>query len=234
MEDCNGRDDNCNGLIDEQEGGGTAEEGKSMAGDGGPMPDNYSSVCGEGNTIYTYNGGAYLYFWGDAYYYNLCPYGYTTVVINDAAENSFVYEKAMYEYGGESAYWLGLMFDWDSNKYYWTLPFEQPTYRDWAPGQPQNGDGQDCVYVQVMDETPSWYATSCGNYANFICEACGADTDGDGYGDRCDCAPTDPDIYPGAMEIEDNGIDDNCNGEIDEVMQQPDFDAVPDSDIQLP
>jgi len=58
------------------------------------------------------------------------------------------------------------------------------------------------------------------------------DEDGDGYGDgvgrfacknsfddyvmeRGDCEPDDEDINPGADEI-DNGIDDNCNGEIDE------------------
>lgn len=65
------------------------------------------------------------------------------------------------------------------------------------------------------------------------------DVDGDGYGeaseilvDTCtqpdgyaaepdDCAPTDPAVHPGAVELPDNGIDDNCNGMIDEPGPTP-------------
>jgi hypothetical protein len=56
------------------------------------------------------------------------------------------------------------------------------------------------------------------------------DTDKDGWGDdctssvycsnlkgRCDCAPNDPAIHPGAAEICGNGVDDNCNSQIDET-----------------
>ena len=43
---------------------------------------------------------------------------------------------------------------------------------------------------------------------------CDPDDDNDGY-DDVDCAPLDPAINPGAPEIC-NGIDDNCNGDIDE------------------
>lgn len=62
------------------------------------------------------------------------------------------------------------------------------------------------------------------------------DVDGDGYGDASDilpglceppegyvevagdCAPEDPAVHPGAIEIPDNGIDDNCDGHVDEVV----------------
>jgi hypothetical protein len=43
----------------------------------------------------------------------------------------------------------------------------------------------------------------------------GGDTDGDGTADADDCAPTDPAIFPGAGERCDNGIDDDCDGAVD-------------------
>lgn len=41
---------------------------------------------------------------------------------------------------------------------------------------------------------------------------CAADTDGDRYDDAIDCAPLDPAINPGAVDIPNDGIDQNCDG----------------------
>ena len=50
-----------------------------------------------------------------------------------------------------------------------------------------------------------------------ICDDDDNDDDNDGVEDSQDCAPLDPNINPGATEIFD-GIDNNCNGEIDEGL----------------
>ena len=42
------------------------------------------------------------------------------------------------------------------------------------------------------------------------------DGDGDTWGEACDCDDTDPDVNPGAEEVPGNGIDDDCDGQIDE------------------
>jgi len=50
------------------------------------------------------------------------------------------------------------------------------------------------------------------------CEALPVDEDGDGFLCNEDCDDTDPDINPDQTETPGNGIDDNCNGEVDEVF----------------
>ncbi|HCP47361.1 MAG TPA: hypothetical protein DIU15_15065 [Deltaproteobacteria bacterium] len=50
------------------------------------------------------------------------------------------------------------------------------------------------------------------------------DDDGDGDPDVDDCSPLDADVYTGAPELC-NGIDDNCNSQIDEGMPDTDKDA---------
>ncbi len=43
------------------------------------------------------------------------------------------------------------------------------------------------------------------------------DSDGDGWFDSVDCAPLDPDIHPGAVEVCD-GVDNDCDDEVDEDL----------------
>ena len=45
----------------------------------------------------------------------------------------------------------------------------------------------------------------------------GPDADGDGYSNLADCDDDDPDVNPARREVCSNGVDDNCDGFIDEM-----------------
>lgn len=47
---------------------------------------------------------------------------------------------------------------------------------------------------------------------NDTASRCGGDSDGDGWDDTVDCSPGDPAINPGAVDVPNDGIDQNCDG----------------------
>ncbi|EMR03869.1 MopE-related protein [Cesiribacter andamanensis] len=52
-----------------------------------------------------------------------------------------------------------------------------------------------------------------------IGDACDDDIDGDGVVNEEDCDPFDASVYPGALELSEDGIDNNCDGRVDETNE---------------
>ena len=51
------------------------------------------------------------------------------------------------------------------------------------------------------------------------------DHDGDGYTEnQGDCNDADASVHPSALEVEDDGIDNNCDGQVDEIIDQNEID----------
>mgnify|MGYP000651205388 CR=1 FL=1 len=76
----------------------------------------------------------------------------------------------------------------------------------------QNSDRGDYAILNYFNGT--WYFVDGSTEEYFIVELpCGdADNDGDGYNVAIDCDDNNPNIYPGAVEVANNNIDEDCDG----------------------
>lgn len=57
-----------------------------------------------------------------------------------------------------------------------------------------------------------WLPVSSSDRPDVI-SRCGSDTDEDGFDDTVDCRPLNPEIHPGAIDVPNDGIDQDCDGE---------------------
>jgi hypothetical protein len=93
------------------------------------------------------------------------------------------------------------------------------------------GDGDDTI--EAFDGNPE--RISCGNgqdaahndFADILAECeRGIDGDGDSFSSTVDCNDANPVIHPGAVDIPENGIDEDCSG-LDAVILDRDRDGFP-------
>ncbi len=91
------------------------------------------------------------------------------------------------------------------------------------PGFEDCDDTDPLVYPGAPDHCGDGILQNCNTDT-----ACDDDNDGDGFNATDDCDDTNPEVYPGALEVC-NGIDDDCDGVVDEG--NPDADGVPMVDI---
>jgi hypothetical protein len=89
------------------------------------------------------------------------------------------------------------------------------------PMDPGDGVSVDRVDFGVGDVESNWAASDCGTgsspgSANDLCTGSSSDADGDGYDaiadGGSDCDDGDASVHPGAVEVCDNGVDDDCDG----------------------
>lgn len=100
-------------------------------------------------------------------------------------------------------------------------------------GVDNNCNGQvdeNCIDEQICDDGIDNDGNGLADCADPSCSAFCVDSDGDGYPDAVDCAPTYGSIHPGAPEICSDGIDNNCDGQVDENCGlDSDADGYPDA-----
>ena len=70
----------------------------------------------------------------------------------------------------EHDWWLGLNDREQEGTFVWVATDEELTYSNWAPGEPNDLLGEDCV---SMDDSPAgeWNDASCSNTERYVCEA---------------------------------------------------------------
>ncbi len=142
--------------------------------------------------------------------------GSDLVVFDTPAEAAWVHARALEVTA--APLWIGLQDRFSIDEWAW-VDGNPPTWLGWSPGQPDAGGAQDCAVLRADDG--AWDDQPCDLPHGAICEdTCGGrrvDTDGDGF-PACgtDCNDADRTVHPGAAEVCGDGVDQNCDGVVDD------------------
>ena len=91
--------------------------------------------------------------------------GADLVVLDDAAEDTWVYETAVARSNRD--YWIGYSDQAVEGRFEW-VDGSRGGFEHWAPGQPDDVGGEDCAHYQSW--SGRWLDVPCGFALGFICE----------------------------------------------------------------
>lgn len=143
VEQCDGVDNNCSGVIDEHIGCWNCTDG--------------------GNPDYLMCLDAVPF----AVARDICEvFGAHLVTIDNAAENSLVGNLSWSVH--PTRYWIGANDLIQENVWEW-VDGSPVIYSAWAPGEPNNSGGEDCVHIN-WSAIGAWNDLPCGHDQPFVCE----------------------------------------------------------------
>lgn len=94
---------------------------------------------------------------------------YGLIIVEDAAEDTFVGNTIAALGDGEGAWWLGLNDQEAENTFIWGNG-ATTAYRGWADEQPTNRGSRDCIQTRAAGAPAGWSVLSCERSNYFVCE----------------------------------------------------------------
>ena len=143
-------------------------------------------------------------------------FGTTLAAVDNPVEAQWLYEQA--HAVSNQDFWIGLNDRDFEGSFTFVGQGGSGQNLPWADGQPNNAGEEDCVLMQGADGRFDDF--NCLRQKAVLCEepcAFTGDRDHDGM-NHCgaDCNDADNTVFPGAPEICGDGIDQNCDGQVDE------------------